>query len=262
VGFATIGPSGQMEDVQKLLRQAFEEGRELNAEEKERIRAMTGGAPAPESRKARPALLQSTAEAERLTARLRHVCKLIVRARQPHCPLNGAMVLLSFAGTDSDEDANQTGLICQRDLATVQETLKLRFPVITLVCDLERASGFAEFLERFPQDQRKQRLGQRHPWLPNLDTAQLTKAIETEAEWIYQGLLANWIFKLFSLDAKDKKTVADAVKANGQLFRLLCQLRQRQSRLARMLASFVRPSATDPSAPFFGGCYVAGTGHA
>jgi hypothetical protein len=260
VGFATIRPTGQMEDVQKLLRQAFDEGRELSDAEKEQIRAMTGGA-TPETRKARPALLQNADETERGTARLRHLCKLIVRARQPHCPLNGTMVLVPFAGTDSDDDATQTGVIIQRDLATVQETLRLRFPVLTLVCDLEKADGFAEFLERFPADQRKQRLGQRHPWVPDVNPADLPKVIESEVDWICQGLLGNWIIKLFTLESKDKKGGAEAVKGNAQLFRFLCQLRDRDSRLARILTSFIRPSGSDRDGTLFGGCYVAGTGH-
>src|SRR5262249_36520377 len=96
VGFATIRPTGQMEEVQNLLRKAFDEGRELTEAEKEQIKAMTGGQAAGPTRKARPILLQNANETERLTARLRHLCRLIVRARQPHCPLNGALILLPF----------------------------------------------------------------------------------------------------------------------------------------------------------------------
>jgi hypothetical protein len=265
VAFKTIAPTGgNLEGIQKILRQAWDEGRQVTEDEKEQIRLLTaeGEAQQAASSKKRPSIFKNAEEADRLTDRLKHVCRLIVRERRPHCPINGMLALVPFAGTDSDEDSNQTTLVIQRDLDAAVAVLKLRCPVIALVCDLERATGFREFVKRFPPDQRKQRLGHRHPWLPDLDANQLIKAIEAEVEWIYQGVLGNWTYKLFHIeDDSGKEDLAAVTLSNAQLFLFLACLRERQKRLARLMGPFNRkaPEAEEPPL-LFGGCYVAGTG--
>jgi len=84
--------------------------------------------PGTRPRRRRPALLKDAAEVERLTARLKHLCRLIARDRRPHCPLNGILLVVPFAATAADEDANQTGAICRADLAAAREVLQVHCP--------------------------------------------------------------------------------------------------------------------------------------
>src|SRR5262249_46803739 len=144
---------------------------ELTEAEKQEIRVLIAQEEqehAQKTQKPRPLLLKYTEEVKRLTARLKHLCRLIVRDRHPYCPVNGILLLLPFGATDRKEDADQIGAICQQDLAALRQALQVHCPVIALVCDLEIAAGFREFIERFPAEQRQRRVGQRFPLAPDL----------------------------------------------------------------------------------------------
>ena len=114
--------SGQLQrlrDVQALLSKAREENRSLTDEEQREVRRLMGEDEAEHAmaqRKSRPPLLRDTAQADYLSARLQHLCRLIVRDRRPYCPINGVLLLVPFAGTDTEEDANQTGEVLRRDV--------------------------------------------------------------------------------------------------------------------------------------------------
>src|SRR5208283_2057877 len=92
----------------------------------------------------RPSLLKDALRANELTARLAHLCRLIVRDRRPYCPINGLLLLIPFAAAENDNYATQTGDICHRDLATVRDIFRINCPILCLVCDLETAEGFHE----------------------------------------------------------------------------------------------------------------------
>ena len=68
---------------------------------------------------------------------------LAVTARQPYCPLNGLLVLVPLAATDSDDDAQNTAECLQRDLQTLRAVLKVDCPQFALLCDLEMLCNFA-----------------------------------------------------------------------------------------------------------------------
>ena len=51
---------------------------------------------------------------------------LIARQRRPYCPINGVVVLLPLAATDSDDTAAQATTACELDLTVVSEMLNLR----------------------------------------------------------------------------------------------------------------------------------------
>ena len=59
-------------------------------------------AEAPRVGKRRPLLLKNTDEVELLSSRLKYLCRLIVRDRQPYCPANGILLLIPLAATDSE----------------------------------------------------------------------------------------------------------------------------------------------------------------
>jgi hypothetical protein len=235
---------------------------QLSDEEKVRF-GLAGGKPPPGvagvGKRPRASLLQNNAETARLTMRLKHLGSLIARDRWPNCPVNGILVLIPFAGTADDAIASDTGMVCQRDLETVRETFQLRCPVLALVCDLEGAPGFQEFLKRIPVEQRKNRLGFGHPWLPAVEPHQLGEVIESEVEWIFHGVLVSWIYKLFDQNLQDR-TIGDAYAANAALFQFLCHIQERKGPLARVLTNFVQSPAGPGEPLWYGGCYLAGTG--
>ena len=89
--------------------------------------------------------------------RLMYLCKLIQRDRRPWCPLNGILVLIPWQSLES-ENTNKEGLpILQTELGLVRETMNLRMPMISMVCDLETAVGFNEFRNCFQSEHLSQR---------------------------------------------------------------------------------------------------------
>lgn len=100
---ATLRPEGRAQLIKEILAEAERAKRELSDAEKQLLKYLgyapdaartsgTGGAAA--------ALFRDAKEIERCTARLEHLCRLIVRDRRPYCPANGLLLLVPFAGTD------------------------------------------------------------------------------------------------------------------------------------------------------------------
>lgn len=205
-------------------------------------------------------LLRNTAEVEELCARLRHLCRLIGRDRRPLCPVNGILLLVPYAATDNDRDAQDTGLVCRGDLVQVRQALQLRCPVFVLVCDMERATGFTDFSRRFSEDERLRRLGQRFPLGFNPQAAGITlpELIDSGVRWICHSVFPTWIYDLLRLESPERGNFADVVKKNGQLFWLANEMHVRQKRLSHVLKDAMVPESEEPL--WFGGCYLAGTG--
>jgi len=207
-----------------------------------------------------PELLKNTTEVEMQTARLEHLCRLIVRDRRPYCPVNGILVLVPLGSTDADTDAQQTGEIIQRDLATAQSTLKVHCPLFALVCDLEALPGFREFMLRLPaKDRRERRLGQRFPLAADINGEPLLDLVDGSVQWLCGSLLRDWVFKLFRVEVPGRDELDVVVAGNTNLYLLLDELRDRQKRLSRVLKVALARQANGPL--LFGGCYLAGTGH-
>jgi type VI protein secretion system component VasK len=227
-------------------------------EEKRRIRTM-----ARKDRTFKPPV-RSPEEAERHAARLEHLCHLIVRDRRPYCPVNATLVVVPFAATDTDQDALDAGASCQRDLAVARQVLQVNSPTIVLVSDLETAPGFRAFLEAFPEKQRLQRVGQRCPLVPHLesrtkaDEAPHAQMLEGLAEWVCGAVMPGWVYKHFRIEEPGQGDAAQVTRGNAQMFLFMHHLRERQHRLGRLLA---QAFAADGDEPYlFGGCYLAGTG--
>lgn len=210
------------------------------------------------SRARRNRLLLADDEAEILTARLEHLGRLIVRERRPYCPANGILVLLPWAVSGTDNDAQQTARLCQRDLTALRQVLRVQCPVFALVSDLDRAAGFRELIARLPPGQRQQRLGRSFPLAPDLTAEQLPEMIQDGIRWACDTLFPNLIYRLLALDATEQGPEAPAVVGNARLYQLLGELRARRQRLGDLLRrAVVRP---ERGATLFGGCYFAGTG--
>ena len=172
--------------------------------------------------------------------RFEHLCRLIVRDRAPYVPLNGVLVLLPFAATDSDQDALDTGATCQQDLEIINRVLQVHTPTLALVSDLETAPGFTEFISCFQDKQRHQRVGQRSPMIPDLGTwsdktGDENKAraamLEGLAQWVCSSVVAGWVSKHFRMETPGREDVTTVTETNAQLFLFMNELRQRRRRL-------------------------------
>jgi hypothetical protein len=212
---------------------------------------------------ARPArrpmlLLNDAEEAALLTARLQHLCRLIVRSRRPSCPVNGLLVLLPYYATESDVAATQLGLLFRQDLRAARAVLQVHCPLFTLVCGLEEASGCREFVGRFPRDLRQRRVGQQFPYVPDLDPAEVSALLESGLTWIFRDLFPPLIYRLFRLEKPNRASHEAVLRGNIRLYQFLTQLQDRDKRLARTLSLALAPEHRGPFE--FAGCYLAATG--
>src|SRR5713101_7754597 len=262
--FRTVQAGGVMKEMQAVLARAREQGRDpsdLTEEEKREIRGLVAQEEAQRGGRKigpRPQIMKNAPEVEKYSARLRHLCRLIVRDRRPFCPANGILFLVPFAGADTDKDANQTGGAIHQDLVNIRDVLRVHLPVFAMICDLEKASGFKEFLERFPADQRQRRVGQRYPLCPDLPPEKLSASIESCVQWICQVVFPTWIYKLFRVESPGREEVEKAVAGNCRLYQLLGQIRERQKRFGRIVSRALLLESDGPL--LFGGCYVGATG--
>lgn len=227
------------------------QGQALTPAEEEMLRAMTS--------KKRKVHLTDAAEIATGTARLKHLCKLIVRDRRPLCPINGLLVLIPVNASDCEDDAAVIGGLCQRDLEAARAALQLEFPVFALVCDMEQVTGFKEFVKNFSADQRLARVGQRVPLALAKEDAEVPATLGAVVHGICSSTFPSWIYKKFRLDKPGQEQPADAVEANKWLFYLLYQMRERDRYLARIFSGgFTPPKGGDLYR--VGGIYLAGTG--
>jgi hypothetical protein len=229
--------------------------------------------------------LKDFRQVESFAARLKALCRLIIRARRPYCPVNGILVLVPWAGGDSDQDATNTGDVCQRDLAVAADALQVRCPVFALLCDLEQVPGFREFVAGFRPEDRLQRIGQRSPLVPNFryygaaregwsptqiprldNEAVPALMMESLIEWICRSVVPGWIGRNYQLEKEaapgatggDGLRRTEVIRNNAYLFLFGEHLRERQKRLTEILVQATRTDAGEPI--LFGGCYLAGTG--
>jgi hypothetical protein len=252
---------GAVSEIEEFLARAREEGRNLTRAERRQVRTLMRN-----KDRTHQALVHKADEAARHGARFEAFCRLLVRDRWPYCPVNGILLLVPFAATDTDQDAVDTGSTCRHDLAIARRVLQVSCPTLAVVCDLETAPGFDEFLERFPDRQRLQRVGQRAPLFPLLGggngrSADTGKAQEemlaSLARWICGAVVPGWVYKHFGLEPPRGSPVEE-VRGNGQLFLFMHQLRERQRRLGTLLSRGLVSEDGEP--PLFGGCYLAATG--
>lgn len=247
-------PQELIDEMRQLL--TTRETRELTPVEADRLRVLAEMTKAPAATTPKRSAALGSDEAARGTARLSFLCRLIRRDRSPWCPINGMLVVVPWAATESEETAKSSGSLLQRELTATRKTLQLRFPVFAVVTDLENARGFAEFRRGFPAETLKARIGQRIPLAPDMSSADTSSLYERAIQWIGQSVLPAGIVRFLRHDSPH------GPQHNRNLYLLLREVAIRSPRLARMLS---RSLATGPDAgpddvPLFGGCYLAGTG--
>jgi hypothetical protein len=192
--------------------------------------------------------------------RLRHVCRLLVRERQPYCPVNGIVLLVPLGATGGVVDASETASVCRQDLEVARSALQLDCPVLGVLCDADRLSGFSELARHFPEGQGgpARVLGQHFPLIPDVQPAEVQALIENGLAWVADALLPLVVGRLWRREGEEGVSDrAAAVQANVHLYEFLQECRHRLRMLGRLLA---RAVVRDEGPPLLGGCYVAGTG--
>jgi hypothetical protein len=213
------------------------------------------------------------------TSRLRYLCHLIVRDRAPRCPANGILLLLPLAstgGTTRNQLALDTGVVCRADLATVCDVFQLHVPTFVLLCDLQKVSGFKEFLSDFTAEERRQnRIGQRVPLIPRFPgdnegagrVERVRKMLNSLATRVCGPVVLTWVYKRFNVEAATGQPDLAAVERhNGRLFQFFDSVHGHKDGLAVVLKEALT-GADDPEGgrptelPIrFGGLYLGWTG--
>jgi hypothetical protein len=209
-------------------------------------------------RRRRASLLKDQPMVDEQTCRLQHLCRLVVRSRRPYCPINGILFLIPFAATESAEEADEIGAICQHDRDAVRDSLEVHCPAFAVICDLEQVPGFRTFIGRFPEEQREKVLGVDLPLVPVADGSGFAKMIHDGVRWIDQVVIPTLVYRLWKLEDPDRKNAAEVLRENIQLYHVLTRLQERQDRVFRALARTF--ASESPDSTLFGGCYLAATG--
>ena len=189
--------------------------------------------------------------------RLEYVCRLVRRAGQPYCPINGILTLLPYGMIyRSEPDSSEIHRAVSKNLGTIRQ----------------RAQG------ALPGDRRRGRAG-RKTRIPRVNAPRQAarRACGSESGTRSRSQIRrypNGSKPWQSMPAGRSKTVSTACSArrnalqkpgNSRLFALLCTIRRRilQNRLGKILKQGYA-SDFDPHAPpgglLFGGCYFAATG--
>ncbi|PHR86057.1 MAG: hypothetical protein COA78_38380 [Blastopirellula sp.] len=186
--------------------------------------------------------------------KLEYVCDLLIKDRQPVCPLNGILVMMPFEMIEGVSDQIQRAV--HSDLETIRNKTQLRCSVTALVTEMESHPGFQELIRRVGLKRSKeQRFGKGfNLWNPPI--AEQMEAVGKHA----CGAFEDWAYMLFR--------ERDGLRrpGNPKLFSLLCKVRGVFSeQLSNVLAnSFGYEPDKDPrsagSALLFSGCYFAATG--
>ncbi|WP_254509837.1 type VI secretion system protein [Anatilimnocola floriformis] len=189
-------------------------------------------------------------------ARLEYLCTLISRAREPLCPLNGVMTVTPFQMLRrGDEQCRQLAGAVREDLRIVQQSTRLRCPVVSLIGGMEHERGFIELIRRVGTSRaRDQRLGSSFKtWNP--PTIERLQQLATNS----CGSFEDNIYALFKEEDGYNKP------GNDRLYSLICKTR---GKFIEGLEFFLTDAyglqdirETDGSRPMlFCGCYFAATG--
>lgn len=216
---------------------------------------MAAGAAAPASHGAAGTAAVSRREMDEQSERLQFVCQLLAKTRQPFCPLNGTLVLLTWDGVQRRTAVQELPDAVRRDLDMIRDATRLCCPVTVLMAGMEAEPGFAELVRRVGVERATaNRFGRGYdPWSP--PTAENLDALASHA----CGAFEDWVYDLFQQrDALGKA-------GNTKLYQLLCRVRSHvHKRLGTLLinglASDIGDRRRSERHQLFGGCYFAATG--
>jgi hypothetical protein len=201
----------------------------------------------------KPAATLDRAEFDIYTQRMEHLCRLVKQTRMPLCPINGAMLLLPYDMlVSSPAEAVELRRAAGSDTAVAVRSLQIRFPLTTLVVDMEQEKGFHELIERVGREKAKsQRFGK------GLDLWAKQSRTQVEAAATHAcNLFESWTYHLF------REKGALSKPGNRLLYSLLCKVRYYVlGRLTDVLMEVYAENPEQPAVelPVFSGCYFAAT---
>ncbi|MHB0955502.1 MAG: type VI secretion protein IcmF/TssM N-terminal domain-containing protein [Pirellulaceae bacterium] len=207
------------------------------------------------SRGAGSAVAVSRRDMQEQSERLQFVCQLLSKARQPFCPVNGTLVLLTWDGIQRHTANKELPDSVRRDLDTIRDTTQVCCSVTVLVAGMEAEPGFAELVRRVGVARAMaNRFGRGFDqWSP--PTAENLDALTSHA----CGAFEDWVYDLFQQrDALGKA-------GNTKLYQLLCRIRSHvHKQLRNVLINGLAPDTGERRGSgrhqLFGGCYFAATG--
>jgi len=203
---------------------------------------------------AEPVALSSRDSSEQLE-RLKYLCGLVRRARQPVCGANGVLTLLPFASLQAaPAEVEQWHQAIKNDLTMLRQTLQLRLPTIAMITGLEDEPGFRELVRRVGRERAMlQRFGHKFD-VRRFATREELAALNAHV----CGTFEDWIYALF------RERDALSYPGNTRLYGLLCKVRCHVGmRLGDVLSQgfgFDPQRQADDERTFFSGCYFAATG--
>lgn len=190
-------------------------------------------------------------ELKRLTARLRHLCRLISQSRRPYCPINGILVLIPEACSRNEAAAGLAGRLASDDLHVIKEELQQHCPVIGIISDCEQLPGFVTLLERIPEQQKGQRLGRKLPYAPKINSSQRAEMVSDAVHWICRELVPRLTYKVMP-------DPGEQTPSKEKLVRLASTVFHRRESLVRIFTGMYGTEGAH--AVWAGGCYLTGTG--
>ena len=189
------------------------------------------------------------------SARLKYVCELLRRARQPLCSHNGMLTVLPLASVRNILTAKDVPEAIRRDLSAIREATQLVSASTVLVTGMEDEFGFSELVRRVGASRAKSsRFGKGfNVW--NTPSSENLEAVASDA----CGAFEDWVYALFKEEDGFNKP------GNGKLFSLLCSIRsQLRARVKNILmkgfSNETRDGGREDEPELFGGCYFAATG--
>lgn len=234
----------------------------------EMLRAPTGQAASPIRRRAlrraflgKPLgsdFLSDPKELGRYKARLAHLCHLIARDRQPHCPINGILLLVPLAGTDTTGEAQFTAQAVQEDLNVARAELKLDCPLVSLVVDLEQMPGFPDFLQRQPPKELGNRHGNGFPMATRLSRDEVVEQVRLSLAWVCTTYLQDSVYRLFQGETPANTDPSPLFPGNARMVLLLDEMNERAEALSWIISRAIAPESD--SLFRYAGCYLAATG--
>jgi hypothetical protein len=203
-------------------------------------------------------LLSEAGEVARYKARLAHLCRLILRDRQPFCAANGILVLVPAGGTDTAAEAQLTAQAVQDDLAVARQESKLDCPLVAVLADMEEITGFTDFIQRQPPGEIGNRRGSGFPMLTRLKPEELLDQVRASVSWICTTYMQDNVYRVLASESAAKPDVKPLLPANGRLALLLDEMHMRSEPLIAIVQQAIAPP--QDSMFRYSGCYLAATG--
>ena len=246
----TLRPGGKEQAVVELLRSAL--GQVITPSRKRALRRAAIMKPIGSD------FLSDQKEVARCKARLAHLCRLIVRDRQPFCGANGILLLVPVAATDTAGEAQFAAQAAQEDLNAVRRELKLDCPLVSLLVDMEQLPGFPEFMQRQPPKELGNRRGSGFPMATRLPRDEILEHVRASLAWVCTTYLQDSVYRIFQGESPQGENPAALFPGNARLVLLLDEMNDRAASLELIIHHAIAPEGETLFR--YSGCYLAATG--